>query len=450
MRLPSDPRSIAVRPIAVSLLVSMSASTFSSSVCRTVLALCAPLSAPFYVVYSTPSPQKIMSSSDFTHVNVPARIADLRFSYLKPADFQVMDLPDEKPDFEKPTSFFPLQVAMASYGVVLFSAGARPAFEDGSVQDWAEFLTRESGLKLVSLRPGIIGGVPVVVVETTQETDSVTMRMCTAFMEDGKRLLNLSVMAPDAIWASVEPMLQSTLSSFRLAEPRGSSTPLMRADLAKSASIPAAESPAPVDASATHPVVDDSVAASAPTPSVDLALATDAATLDPEHPMNVRLRDQGAGLTPRVLETNLAGKYAVVGAGAIAACFELPFGWHVIDDGRRTLVFDAGGKIQISLNLRRTDGALHAMLEQLKEEALQEQPQIEAQQLDFAADLPGLVLRNYRDGSDVLVQAFIARQLRPDGLTHVARITSAPDDAARAVNLAEVIIRSMGIPVATQ
>ena len=270
------------------------------------------------------------ASPEFTPTEVPVRIADLAFSYLRPANFHVVQIPDERPDFDQPTSFFPLQVVMANFGAILFSAVARPAYADGLVQDWAEFLARESKLEIVSLRPAV------------------------------------------------------------------------------------------------------------------LALADDAASLDPELPFNVRLRDNGAGLTPRVLESNSAEKYAVIGAGALVATFKLPFGWHAIDDGKRTLVFDSGGKVQISLNLRRDDGDARALLAQ----ARAEQPEIDPLPVDFAADLPGLVLRSYRDGEDVLVQAFLVKHLRDDGLAHVARVTASPDDMSRAMNLVEIILRSLGVPVA--
>lgn len=81
-------------------------------------------------------------------------------------------------------------------------------------------------------------------------------------------------------------------------------------------------------------------------------------------------------------------------------------------------------------------------------QARADQPQIDPMLADFAADLPGLVLRDYRDGDDVLVQAFVVKQVRDDGLAHVARVTSAPDDMTRAMNLAEIILRSLGLPVA--
>jgi hypothetical protein len=418
------------------------------SLSRALLAVLVAGGTSFTFAAPKISSHKIMSSSEFTPIEVPARIADLAFSYLRPADFHPVTLPEERPDFDKPTAFFPLQVVMASYGAVLFSAAARPAYSDGSVQDWAEYLSRESNVEIVSLRPGVLGGLPCIMVEVLQASDAGKMRMRTALLEDGKRLINVSVMAPEAIWPSVEPALQLALSSFRLAEPRGTSTPLTKADAQKAAAKAkeAEEAQAKVQAVAAADTPAESAPAeeSKPAAPAELALAEDAGTLDPEHPFNVRLRNNGAGLTPRVLDTNTQEKFAVIGAGAIATSFKLPFGWHALDDGKRTLVFDAGGKIQVNLSLRRDDGDAKALLNELMAQARRDQPKIDPLMVDFAPDLPGLVLRNYRDGDDLLVQAFIVKHLREDGLAHVARVTAAPDDMSRAMNLAEIILRSLG------
>jgi hypothetical protein len=313
----------------------------------------------------TPTPE-------FSLVTVPARIADLEFTYLRPANFQVIDLPNESPSFDDPTAFHPLQVIMASYGAVLFSVVARPAYEDGSIEDWAEFLARKEKIEIVSLQPGTLAGMPALMVEALNPTDAGTMRMRTALLEDGKRFLNISVMAPDAIWKSVESTLHLTMSSFRLAEPRGSTTPLTRAEAVK---LAASFAGAKVGRQTAAGVANEANADTPPIAPAALALADDAATLDPEHPMNVRMRERGAGLTPRTLETNPAEKYAVVGAGAIVGTFTLPFGWHVIDDGRRTLVFDRDGKIQISLNLRRDGGDPRGLLQGILAQARDEQPE---------------------------------------------------------------------------
>ena len=45
------------------------------------------------------------SQPEFTSVTVPARIADLEFTYLRPANFNVVELPNEKPNFDDPTAY---------------------------------------------------------------------------------------------------------------------------------------------------------------------------------------------------------------------------------------------------------------------------------------------------------------------------------------------------------
>ncbi|MEO7651667.1 MAG: hypothetical protein ABIZ80_14470 [Bryobacteraceae bacterium] len=102
------------------------------------------------------------------------------------------------------------------------------------------------------------------------------------------------------------------------------------------------------------------------------AKADEPNTLDPEHPINARLRDQGVGFVPNVLETDQEAKTAKLGAGALGAMIRVAFGWHVIDDGRQTLVLDPAGKIQIHLNVMRKDGrSIGQMLDEIQAEATQ-------------------------------------------------------------------------------
>jgi hypothetical protein len=410
---------------------------------RALSALLIALTMPLPAATPNSSPTTAMSSQpEYTLVQVPARIANLGFSYLRPTDFHVVPLPDETPNFEDPTKFLPLQMAMAGYGAVLFTVAARPAYENGTIEDWAEYLAREGGTQIQSIQEATFAGMPALRVEAVQDCDMGPMRIRTMLLEDGGRMLNLSILAPQSIWPSVEPLLQGTLSSFRLADVRGSSVPLTRA-AAKQAEEKAAlvaQAAAPAEA---EEQAEEEPAASTPATAAELALADDPKSLDEEHPFNVRLRDNGAGLTPRVLETYGPEKYALVGSGAIVAGFHVPFGWHVIDDGRRVLIFDADGKIQINLDLRRDNGDHRGLLEHVLAENQRQQPRIDPEFVDFTPEMPGLVLRNYRDGDDVLVQAFIVKQLRDDGLSHVARVTAAPEDMTRAMNLAEFVLRSL-------
>lgn len=380
------------------------------------------------------------SSPEFTPIKVPARIAGLAFSYLRPAEFHALELPTDVPDFEQPAVLMPLHVTMADYGAVLFSIGARPAYGDGSVEDWAGFLTSEFKMKVESLRPTTLGGIGGIVVEATQETDAGRMRIRSVFIEDGTRLLNLTLMAPVSIWASVEPTLAFALSSFRLDEPRGSTAPVTRAEAARRAE--AGNTPATAQPDASDETVSQSSRTEVPSAAA-LALADGAATLDSSHPFNLRLREQGSGLTPRLLDANAEEQFGVLGAGTIAATIRVPFGWHTLDDGRRTLVFDAAGSTQLNLDLRRTNGSPRDLLDRLLETARGEQPQIDATFEDLADGLPCLVLRNYREGDDELVQVFAVRVLRDDGLAHVARLTTTPETSDRGRQLAHYVLASL-------
>lgn len=384
------------------------------------------------------------SSPDFTPVDVPSRLADLAFSYLCPVGFHSVALPNQLPDFTVPTTFFALHLAMANRGLVLFSVGARPALAEGSVQESAEIVCRAARQRILDVKRGQVGGLPAVLLELIQDVDGTELHLRSAFIEDGKRLLNVSVVAPEALWLDLEPVLQWTLSSFRLAEPRGGCFPLMRSG-ARPADFARAETEMPtVEPSSSAELGADRAVASR---LADLALADDAATLKADHPFNVRMRETGSGVVPRVVSLNLDEKAATVAAAAIGATVDLPFGWHAVDDGRRTLVFDAAGKIQISLNLRPALDGIPPLLQQIGADAVVEQPLIQPVGLNEATDLPGLVLRNFRDGNDILVRVYLARQVRDDELAHVARITSAPEESSRALKLAVMILRSLQVPV---
>ena len=99
-----------------------------SAVRRIFATLVASALVSFAAATAAPTPPATMSSTpEFSLVQVPARIAHLDFSYLQPANFQVITLPDEQPNFDEPTTFYPLHVSMAKYGAVVMSFAARPA-----------------------------------------------------------------------------------------------------------------------------------------------------------------------------------------------------------------------------------------------------------------------------------------------------------------------------------
>ena len=159
--------------------------------------------------------------------------------------------------------------------------------------------------------------------------------------------------------------------------------------------------------------------------------------------MNARLRDNGVGLVPRVLSVNAEEKYAVVGAGAVESIFRIPFGWHVIDDGRRTLIFDAAGRIQIHLDLRALTGGIHDMIEALEQEHEQQQPGISHVHF-HAAGFDCVAFRGMRVGEEVLDQTFLIREAEREGMALTARVTAKEEDMALAMETTEVVLLSIG------
>ena len=221
--------------------------------------------------------------------------------------------------------------------------------------------------------------------------------------------------------------------------------------LATTETRPAAEEvraePAPAEvADATASATEEERAANdTPAKAADVAIADDAATLDPEHIINVRLRDVGAGLVPRVLNVVERERYAVVGAAAIASLFHVPFGWHVIDDGRRTLIFDVPGGVQISLNLRSAPDGVYALLTAIGDELASTNPQALFLKMELRG-MPCLAIRDLDVDGEQLDQAYLAREAYRGGLALVCRVTATREDMTRAMNAAEVMLMSMQSP----
>lgn len=372
----------------------------------------------------------------------PSRIADLGFTANLPADWIAHELPAEQPDFSNPTQFFPLAIVTAPHAAIVFAFAARPAYDDGTLHDWTWHLLNQNQLKLRALGPEPVAGVPALVGEATQESELGTMVVRFAFLEDGGRLINLTFTAPELLADAVRDAWFGLLQSFRLETPRGSrfgSEPLPPATSAALTPEPTAAEQAPAKSLSAPPP------SPAPAPKRtfhDFALAADTASLDPEQKINANLRDRGVGLVPNVVATDDAGRRASLAAGAIMAQFDVPYGWHVIDDGKRTLVFEPGGKVQISLNLLRRDGrSNNAILDDLEAQMRADYPNPEFMRLK-EGKIHALGARNIADGDQALEQYHLLYPFRDSSLVLRARVTATPERARDACNLAELILES--------
>ena len=237
----------------------------------------------------------------------------LACSCLVPDGWVTVPLPDESYDLDIPTVFLPLLVCIAPYGAVVFSIAARPAFQDGTVQDWAEYLGQANNMQIDRVCAARVNRLPCVLVDATMPSDAGLMRSRSVFLEDGRRLYNVGTLAPDAIWASVASDFDHLLGSFSLDEVKGiTAAPLRLMTSEPTIELPgrdpqaAAAETAAAAAAAVAPkapveeaVIDDEPIAklepnNRPTQAVDVALADDESSLDPEHELNRLTLDYGA------------------------------------------------------------------------------------------------------------------------------------------------------------
>jgi hypothetical protein len=390
------------------------------------------------------------------HVVAPTNHAGLTCRFLKPADFKIAELPPSETNFSDGGVFLPLAVALTQYGPMVFTVAARPAYDDGAVSQWLEYICRKEGYEHSPVTEIRIGDLPAVTCDALQKADDVTMKMRFVLFEDGGRLFQMSAMAPEALWSSAIEKLAPMLSSLELREPRGTKVPLKPGappptqKPEKSAEAPA---PAPVaakpadDAPATPPGKSAAPTARLTTAElIALALAEDASSLDSENQMNVNLRNRGAGLVPRVSKVDKATKSALVAAAAVQGSFRVPFGWHVIDDGKRTLVFDAGGQIQVNLSQRLREGeSTRDFARGCLQQYLDLQPDLKQAELELDG-IAGAGVRDAKIESETLDQYFLVRDIGRTNLFLVARVTAKSEDATRALNLAGDIMATFDGP----
>jgi hypothetical protein len=419
----------------------------------------------------------------FVSTTVPGRIADLGLGFVRPADWVLPALPEETPDFTQPQTFVALTLAMAPFAAVVFAVGARPAYEDGSLAEWLAWLLRDQGYDPgpVEAEPGL--AVPAVGCWAMQQSGDTVMRMRLCLFEDGGRLVQVTAMAPQALWSAVHGPLHTMLHSLELANPRGSRAALAPAGTELPASTfgpmlavvtPAAPvavvAPEPETAAEPDAVEPEADAVAEVLPAVEvatesatapddearvesfasdavayaeLARGADLGTLREDHPLNQTLLQNGAGFPLRILRDHgPAQAGATVLAPALQAVLRLPYGWHGLDDSRRTLVHDGAGGVQIAAQRRAHDGrSAHAFLRDALTGLEAEQPGLTGRRLRSNGVEMLLVQGLVVDG-EAVAQAWFLKPA-PGAQFLVLRCTCRPGDLARTGNLAELLVRDV-------
>ena len=159
-------------------------------------------------------------------LEVPGRIAELGFVVELPQDWIHHPLQEASLEFQPPAFLGPLAVVTAPHAVIVFSVAARPAYEEGTLSDWARYLLGEHGIKPQTFSDAWLGELPAILGEAEQPSDYGPMRVRFAFAEDGGRLINVSLTAPTLLGQAMEPVWRSILSTFQLGTPHGPTVPV--------------------------------------------------------------------------------------------------------------------------------------------------------------------------------------------------------------------------------
>lgn len=162
----------------------------------------------------------------------PALLADLEFTMDVPEGFVLPPFEPEETDFSQPERFAPLAMIASPVAMALISVAARPAYDSGSVEQWARYLCDHFGMTITGLVSGFVGVPepdghlhPCVLVEATQTQDGTPLTMRLIVLEDGGRLVTAHAMCPDELWSSFGAALEAALLSIRLARPKDPTVP---------------------------------------------------------------------------------------------------------------------------------------------------------------------------------------------------------------------------------
>jgi hypothetical protein len=162
-----------------------------------------------------------MKELDLAARTFPSRIADLGFSLALPRDWINHTLPEESADFEDPAKLIALAVVTAPHAAIVLAVAARPAYAEGTLSDWGRYLLENESASVRAMGEGQLGAQAAFIAEATKDSEVGTLVLRTAFVEDGSRLVNVSLTAPELLADAVYPVWQAALDSFVLATPRG-------------------------------------------------------------------------------------------------------------------------------------------------------------------------------------------------------------------------------------
>jgi hypothetical protein len=153
------------------------------------------------------------------------RLANLDFTIKMPVGFVEAPLPNETYDFDKPHVSAPLMLTASPVAMALIAVAGRPAYGDGSVREWFEYLCKHFGITLLSIGPAYVGGLrknhPAIIATGLQVQDGTELVMSFVAFEDGGRFVTAHAMCPRELEPSYMSTLEKCIYSIELLHHQG-------------------------------------------------------------------------------------------------------------------------------------------------------------------------------------------------------------------------------------
>lgn len=153
------------------------------------------------------------------------RLANLDFTMKMPVGFVEAPMPSEDYDFDKPHVSAPLMLTASPVAMALIAVAGRPAYSDGTVREWFEFLCKHFGITLLSIGPAYVGGLrknhPAIIATGLQVQDDTELVMSFVAFEDGGRFVTAHAMCPRELEPSYMSTLEACIHSVELLHHKG-------------------------------------------------------------------------------------------------------------------------------------------------------------------------------------------------------------------------------------
>lgn len=350
----------------------------------------------------------------------PERRAFLAARFLCAECFRPVELPEMQPDFHQSGAFLTLAVAVADEQPAVFTVAARPAYEDGTVARWlGQWCVRE-GLEHGRVLQCRLGGLRGVTCEVVQHSASMPMRGRVVFLEDGGRLYKVAAMAPDGVWEKFSAHFGVMFQSFELEDVRGATSPLTSSQL-RAQSRP------------MRPVLLSREEWD------ELVLAPDASSFETIPPLVEFSLPQHASV-PGIVSLDDTSRLAVVAAPSVEGTIRVPFGWRVVDDGTRVVIFDARSGVRLVLEEHAHGGrTLHQLADDFAGEHGNAQ-RLRASTTLLFDDIVGLELRTEDNDDAAIDRAYLLRDIGRPGCVLVASVEAGRGSMRPARNLAGEVL----------